>query len=164
MVEMKEERYWWEYETDLGKVFIGADRRAIIRVSLVEIVGQGWLRRRTLLLDKANRQLGEYLAGERKKFDLPLRLEGTVWQRRVWAVLQTIPYGERWSYKMVAERVGNGRAARAVGGANNKNPIPILVACHRVVGAGGGLVGYSWGLEIKKKLLGLEKIWQKKGE
>jgi O-6-methylguanine DNA methyltransferase len=118
-----------------------------------------------LLLDKASQQLREYLVGERKEFDLPLRLEGTVWQRRVWAVLQTIPYGERWSYKMVAEKAGNGKAVRAVGGANNKNPIPILVACHRVVGAGGGLVGYGWGLEIKKKLLKLEKMWrERKGE
>jgi methylated-DNA-[protein]-cysteine S-methyltransferase len=154
---MKKGRYFWEEETVLGKVFIGESGGAVVRVSLEQFEGGEWKREKTLLLGKAGEQLKEYLVGERREFNLPLRLEGTEWQKRVWAVLQTIPYGERWSYKMVAEKVGNGKAVRAVGGANNKNPVPIVVACHRVVGADGSLVGYRWGLGVKKKLLELEK-------
>ena len=101
-------------------------------------------------------QISEYLAGRRREFDLPLKAAGTDFQRKVWEVLSSIPYGERRSYKQVAAQVGNPRAVRAVGMANNRNPLPIVVPCHRVVGSDGKLVGYAGGLGIKEFLLGLE--------
>jgi len=110
-----------------------------------------------LLLIQAATQLEEYLSGSRKQFDLPLNLIGTEFQKNVWTILQTIPYGEHWSYKQVAIAIGKPTAARAVGMANNKNPIPIIVPCHRVIGANGDLVGYAGGLVIKEHLLKLEK-------
>jgi methylated-DNA-[protein]-cysteine S-methyltransferase len=108
---------------------------------------------------EARRQLSEYFAGERREFEVPLRLEGTEWQRRVWSELTRIPYGETRSYGEVAvaacERTG-ARAARAVGAANHRNPVAIIVPCHRVVGADGTLVGFAGGLEVKRRLLDLE--------
>jgi methylated-DNA-[protein]-cysteine S-methyltransferase len=111
----------------------------------------------TPLIRKAAKQLNEYLAGRRKTFELPLDPEGTPFQKAVWKTLTGIPYGESRTYKDIAETVGNPKACRAVGMANNKNPIAILIPCHRVIGAGGKLVGYAGGLDIKKKLLELEK-------
>lgn len=111
----------------------------------------------TPLLKKAAKEIGEYLAGRRKLFDLPLNAAGTDFQKAVWAVLREIPYGQTRNYKEVAEMIGNPNAARAVGLANNKNPIVIVIPCHRVIGANGKLVGYAAGLDIKEKLLQLEK-------
>lgn len=111
----------------------------------------------TPLLKAAAEQLEEYLSGERKSFDLPLNPKGTEFQKKVWNVLKTIPYGETRSYKQVAEAVGKPAAARAVGMANNRNPIMIVVPCHRVIGANGDLVGYGGGLDLKARLLKLEK-------
>ncbi|MFD3261406.1 tRNA epoxyqueuosine(34) reductase QueG [Paenibacillus lentus] len=101
-------------------------------------------------------QLRAYFAGERHSFDLALDLQGTEFQRRVWAALLDIPYGAAVSYKSIAENIGQPKAVRAVGGANNKNPLPIIVPCHRVIGSGGALVGYGGGLSIKESLLSLE--------
>ena len=103
------------------------------------------------------RQLDEYFAGTRRIFDFPYRLNGTPFQKKVWAALCEIPYGETRSYKDIAEAVGSPKAFRAVGMANHANPIFIAVPCHRVIGAGGALVGYGGGLEMKKALLKLEK-------
>lgn len=111
----------------------------------------------TELLLKAEQELLEYFAGKRKEFDLPLHLEGTPFQLKVWNALLTIPYGETRSYKEIAESIGNEKACRAVGMANNRNSVMILVPCHRVIGADGGLVGYGGGLPLKEKLLELEK-------
>ncbi|MBJ7354427.1 MAG: methylated-DNA--[protein]-cysteine S-methyltransferase [Thermoleophilaceae bacterium] len=102
-------------------------------------------------------QLNEYFAGERDAFDLPLRPEGTEFQRAVWRALEAIPYGETRSYGEIAVAVGRPRAARAVGMANNRNPIAVIVPCHRVIGAGGALVGYAGGLERKTWLLAHER-------
>ena len=102
------------------------------------------------------RQLGEYFAGERTAFDLPLSLHGTPFQRRVWEELTRIPYGETVSYGELAERIGRPSASRAVGLANGKNPVGIIVPCHRVVGSGGDLTGYGGGLDRKRRLLELE--------
>jgi len=104
---------------------------------------------------RAAEQLAEYFRGERKRFDLPLRLEGTPFRRRVWQELTTIPYGETITYGQLAARVGDPKACRAVGQANHHNPISIIVPCHRVVGA-NGLTGYGGGLEKKRALLELE--------
>ena len=109
------------------------------------------------LIKKVFSQLDEYFAGKRKDFDLPLNLDGTDFQKNVWNELQKIPYGETISYKTLSERVkGNPKASRAVGNANGKNPVAIIVPCHRVVAHDGSLGGYSLGLEMKKKLLELE--------
>lgn len=108
-------------------------------------------------LSLAATQLGEYFAGKRHSFDLPLDMRGTEFQRKVWKALLEIPYGTAVSYKSIAERIGQPKAVRAVGGANNKNPLPIVVPCHRVIGSGGALVGYGGGLSIKESLLSLER-------
>ncbi|MDR2655587.1 MAG: methylated-DNA--[protein]-cysteine S-methyltransferase [Oscillospiraceae bacterium] len=109
------------------------------------------------LLLEAERQLILYLDGKLKRFDLSLSPQGTLFRQKVWFALQQIPYGETWSYKRLAEHIGRPGAFRAVGGANNKNPIPIVIPCHRVIGTDGSLVGYGLGLELKQKLLDLEK-------
>ena len=110
----------------------------------------------TPLLEKAARQLEEYFAGQRKVFSLPLAPKGTEFQLRVWQALLQIPYGETRSYGELAAMVGNPKACRAVGGANHRNPLSILIPCHRVVGTGGSLTGYAGGLAIKEFLLKLE--------
>ncbi|MFF3340039.1 methylated-DNA--[protein]-cysteine S-methyltransferase [Streptomyces flavidovirens] len=112
--------------------------------------------RATGILGEAVRQLDAYFAGELKEFDLELSLDGTPFQRGVWAQLQQIPYGETWTYGQLAERLGNPAASRAVGLANGKNPVGIIVPCHRVVGAAGSLTGYGGGLERKRRLLAFE--------
>ncbi|MCQ6551715.1 methylated-DNA--[protein]-cysteine S-methyltransferase [Streptomyces sp. C10-9-1] len=107
--------------------------------------------------DEAARQLGAYFAGERTAFDLPLHLAGTPFQRRVWECLLRIPYGETRSYGELAGELGGKGASRAVGLANGRNPIGIIVPCHRVVGSSGGLTGYGGGLDRKRRLLALER-------
>lgn len=101
-------------------------------------------------------QLRAYFTGELKHFDLPLAPAGTEFQRKVWSALQGIPYGETRSYGELAIEVGNGKASRAVGAANGKNPIPVIIPCHRVVGSDGGLTGFGGGIETKQRLLELE--------
>lgn len=105
----------------------------------------------------AKKQLDEYFSGTRKTFNLPIEITGTAFQKRVWTALCDIPYGETRSYKEIAMAIGNGKAARAVGMANNKNPVTIVIPCHRVIGSNGRLVGYAGGLAMKEKLLELER-------
>jgi len=111
----------------------------------------------SVVLKEAERQLAEYFAGERTDFELPLAAEGTPFQRRVWAALCDIPYGETISYGELARRIGQPTASRAVGLANGKNPISIVVPCHRVIGSSGKLIGYGGGLDRKQTLLELEQ-------
>lgn len=111
----------------------------------------------TDFLKEVQAQLGAYFQGQREVFDLPLNPKGTDFQKKVWLALQQIPYGETASYGEIARAVGTPKGARAVGMANNRNPISIVVPCHRVIGADGKLVGYGGGLEKKIFLLGLEK-------
>lgn len=108
------------------------------------------------LFERVIEQLRAYFAGELKQFDLPLAPTGTEFQRKVWSALQGIPYGETRSYGELAREVGNGNASRAVGAANGQNPIPVIIPCHRVIGAGGSLTGFGGGLETKQHLLELE--------
>lgn len=110
----------------------------------------------TALLRQAADQLGEYFAGTRRTFDLPLSPAGTAFQRRVWAALTAIPYGETRSYQEIAARAGCPKGFRAVGLANHRNPLPIFIPCHRVVGKDGSLTGYAGGLDRKRFLLELE--------
>ncbi|HBF36039.1 MAG TPA: methylated-DNA--[protein]-cysteine methyltransferase, partial [Firmicutes bacterium] len=107
--------------------------------------------------DAAN-QLQSYLTGKQKIFTLPLAPAGTGFMLQVWQQLQKIPYGETRSYQAIARAIGNPKAARAVGLANNRNPLPIFIPCHRVIGANGHLTGYRGGLSLKEKLLELEKV------
>ena len=112
----------------------------------------------TPLLARGKEELLAYLAGERRDFDLPLAPQGTPFQRKVWSALADIPYGQTITYGELARRVGGPKGSRAVGQANHRNPLPILLPCHRVVGANGTLTGYGGGLELKEWLLRLEGI------
>lgn len=113
--------------------------------------------RETPLLKEAKAQLDAYFAGRLKAFELPLAPAGTEFQMKVWNALCSIPYGETITYGQLAERIGNANASRAVGMANSRNPLPVFIPCHRVVGTGGKLTGYTGGLDIKVKLLQLEQ-------
>ena len=115
----------------------------------------------THVLKEAQKQLNEYFEGRRKIFNLPLNPAGTEFQHKVWSALKEIPYGEIRTYKQIAEQIGNPSACRAVGMANHKNPIMIVVPCHRVIGSNGALTGYASGVDIKEKLLDLEKLISK---
>ena len=147
--------------TDIGILTLIADGEALVGV---HFGGEGGSPRSpepaerggSPLLTDAARQIGEYLRGERRDFDVPIRLEGTDFQLLVWNALRTIPYGETRTYAEVAAQIGRPRAVRAVGGANHRNPLPLIVPCHRVVGANGALVGFGGGLEVKRRLLELE--------
>ena len=109
------------------------------------------------IIKEAAKQLDEYFKGKRKEFDLPINPQGTDFQRKVWEALKQIPYGETKTYKQIAQTINKPNACRAVGQANNKNPIWIIIPCHRVIGASGKLTGYGGGLEMKQRLLEIEK-------
>jgi len=120
---------------------------------------EGWVEKADAgPMPEAIRQLRDYFQGTRREFDLPLRLQGTAFQRRVWDALTEIPYGATWSYGELAQRIDNPKASRAVGLANGRNPISIVVPCHRVIGADGSLTGYGGGLERKRWLLAHEGL------
>lgn len=146
---------YFVYNTPLGRLTIASNGRAITHVLFGDCKLPGE-RRATALTNLASNQLQEFLAGRRKKFDLPLEPEGTDFQKQVWSALRDIPYGQTRSYAELAKAIGKPSSARAVGMANNRNPICIIVPCHRVIGANGKLVGYAAGLHIKKWLLELE--------
>jgi methylated-DNA-[protein]-cysteine S-methyltransferase len=144
--------------TPIGELLLTADEDgALTAVHLPNRHPEtlGW-ERDDLALAEARRQLSEYFAGERTAFDLPLRPAGAPFQLRVWEALLRIPYGETASYGELARELGHPGAARAVGAANGRNPLAIVVPCHRVIGASGSLTGYAGGLECKRALLDLE--------
>ncbi|MFR8257249.1 MAG: methylated-DNA--[protein]-cysteine S-methyltransferase [Oscillospiraceae bacterium] len=141
-------------ETPIGALTLTASADA---VTAVRFGAQG-ARDASALLDAAEAQLHEYFARTRRTFDLPLDPRGTAFELRVWTALRTIPYGETRSYGAIAAAIGSPQAARAVGMANHRNPLPILIPCHRVIGADGSLTGYAGGLETKRRLLALEGI------
>lgn len=145
------------YQTELGVIGIEENGTALTKVYF----GEGKLQdeadlRETALLQEAGRQVKAYLAGVRNDFTLPLAPQGTDFQQRVWAALQEIPYGETRTYGELAVQVGCPQGARAVGLANNKNPLLLFIPCHRVVGATGKMVGYAGGIAAKEYLLKLE--------
>lgn len=153
-------RYFIELDAPIGIVRIIEEDGFIVSVHTmqeIESMFDDIVYRETEVLLSAKKQLEEYFAGIRKNFDLPLKPKGTPFQLLVWEQLKQIPYGETRSYGEIAKAIGNPKASRAVGGANNKNPIGIIVPCHRVIGANGKLVGYAGGLDMKEKLLMLEK-------
>jgi methylated-DNA-[protein]-cysteine S-methyltransferase len=141
-------------ETPLGPLWLASDGQAIVEVRFAELSG---LPGNAPCLDRAAGQFEEYFAGERTEFDLPLRPAGTEFQRRVWDLLREIPFGRTASYGDLARRLGDRKLTRAVGSANGRNPISILIPCHRVVGVQGELTGYAGGLERKRALLELEQ-------
>jgi len=146
------------YHTDIGKIGIEENGASITKLYFNgETIQKNEIAHETALLREAGKQMMEYLAGKRKLFDLPIAPSGTSFQQKVWKALLEIPYGETQSYGEIAERIEQKKAYRAVGMANNKNPIPIFIPCHRVIGANGKLVGYGGGIEIKEYLLNLEK-------
>lgn len=150
-----------EFKTNIGIIQITEEDGKIIRLSLLKdtadtaafVDGMG---EETPVLNKARKEILEFFDGKRKYFDLPLNPKGTEFQKNVWNALLQIPYGEVKSYKDIACMIGNPKGCRAVGMANNRNPIPIIIPCHRVIGSNGSLVGYAYGLDIKEKLLALE--------
>lgn len=143
----------------VGVLELTSDGSALTEVLFVD---DGELRPETRDLDtdpvlqRTVAQLTEYFDGERTEFDLPLTLAGTAFQKQVWSTLLDIPYAATWSYAELAQRIGQPNAFRAVGAANGQNPIPVIVPCHRVVGANGSLTGYGGGLDRKRTLLQLE--------
>lgn len=141
-------------KTPIGPLTLEADENAVTAIRF----SAGGAQDASPLLDAAEAQLREYFAGARRTFDLPLAPHGTAFQQRVWAALRTIPYGETRTYGELAAAIDSPNASRAVGMANHRNPIPIIIPCHRVIGANGTLTGYAGGLEIKRRLLALEGI------
>ena len=153
--------YWHEMRSPIGPLLLAGDGS---RIKIIHFQAgprprgpqRGWVANRRAF-DTAVAQLEAYFEGRRQSFDLPLAPEGTPFQRAVWQALTEIPYGETISYGELARRIGKPHASRAVGLANGANPLPIVVPCHRVIGADGSLTGFGGGLDIKRKLLSLER-------
>lgn len=145
------------YESPIGSILIEEANNAITKIQLVKKVINS-ICYSSSLEKKTAKQLREYFEGKRKEYDIPLSLKGTEFQKNVWEALNQIPYGQTRSYKEIAATIGNERASRAIGMANNKNPCLIVIPCHRVIGSNKALVGYALGLDIKEKLLNLEKL------
>lgn len=154
-----------DIESPVGRIRIAADDAGLRRIDLVgddEPAPSDW-RRADAALAEAARQLREYFAGSRTRFELPLAPEGTDFDRRTWQALLTIPHGETISYAELARRVGSPGASRAVGRANGRNPLAIVIPCHRVIASDGTLGGYAGGLPMKRKLLDLESRQERLG-
>lgn len=146
------------YETAFGEMGIAEENGSITHVFFGSTVRpDAYELCETPILQQAKAQLDAYFAGTLREFDLPLAPVGTEFERTVWEALRTIPYGETRSYGQIAAQIGSPNAARAVGRANGRNPISIIVPCHRVIGASGTLTGYAGGLPMKEKLLTLER-------
>ena len=143
------------YESSFGPVRMDYEGNVLLRLRTVEPTEETG--ERTQLTQEVFRQLQEYFSGQRTEFDFPYELRGTQFQKKVWAALETIPYGQTCTYGDIARRVGSPNAVRAVGAANGKNPMWSVVPCHRVVGANGTLTGYAGGIDMKRRLLELEQ-------
>lgn len=153
MMDSKKHPYCF-CKTALGLIRIEEDQYGITSLKFVDEEADPVLENgKGIYLGDAKAQILEYFEGRRKSFDIPLSMKGTEFQKRVWSALRRIPYGETRSYQEIAEMVGNRKAARAVGMANNRNPIAIIVPCHRVIGKNGKLVGYAGGVNKKQYLL-----------
>lgn len=149
-------KYCYPYKIGICQLWICEENQCITKVSFRE-PAEHYEEKDTNLIREAARQIDEYLDGQRTEFNLPLNPEGTPFQKSVWTALQKVRFGETRTYKQIAEEIGNPKACRAVGLANNRNPIAIIIPCHRIIGADGKLTGYAGGLEIKEMLLSLER-------
>ena len=152
--------YYCYFDTPIGELLLAGEDSALSMIgfpkgSMRREPEADWIFNETQLAD-VSQQLREYFSGERREFDLPLKLSGTEFQVSVLEALQDIPYGETTSYGEIAKRIGRPKAVRAVGAANGRNPIPIIVPCHRVIGSTGDLTGFGGGLDTKEALLRLE--------
>lgn len=158
---MKQENlYYASMQSPIGKLHLVSDDYALLSIGLGGAKPPLKFKtspKATGVLNEAVAQLSEYFRGERKKFDLPLKMSGTDFQLNAWKSLSRIPYGKTISYREQAEKIGASKAFRAVGSANGRNPLPIIVPCHRVVAADGTLGGYAGGLKVKALLLDLER-------
>lgn len=171
--------FYYEYESPVGRVRLVEKDGALTALSLAgksspnaflrkgeltyeeagaRLAASGAVCQETELIQKAHEELGEYFSGKRREFTVPLRPEGTPFQEKVWQALRTIPYGETRTYGQIAAQIGNPKASRAVGMGNHKNPIAIMIPCHRVIGADGSMTGYGGGLDIKEFLLKREGV------
>ncbi len=153
---------YWRTASPVGPLFLAASEKGLVRLEFegrVQKINSGTaaLQESESALAPYLRELDEYFAGERKEFSIPLDLRGTEFQLKCWNALLNIPYGEIRSYRDMAQAIGHPRAYRAVGMSNNRNPVAIIVPCHRVIACGGSLCGYGGGLDIKRKLLDLER-------
>jgi methylated-DNA-[protein]-cysteine S-methyltransferase len=152
--------HYCDVATPVGRLLLAGDDEGLRRISFQNGThaaepAEGWQRAEAPFRE-AIAQLEAYFAGQLRRFDLALAPEGTPFQREVWSLLETIPYGETVSYGEMARQLGRSNAQRAVGAANGRNPIPIVIPCHRVIGADGSLTGFGGGLAIKRTLLMLE--------
>lgn len=150
----------WHYAFDIGEIGIVDNGFGISKVFFKDEskkILDNYIKEETPLIQKTSKQLGEYFKGIRKNFDVPLSINGTGFQSKVWNELKLIPYGKTVAYEEIAVKIESPKACRAVGMANNKNPICIIIPCHRVIGKNDSLVGYASGIKIKKYLLDLEK-------
>lgn len=147
--------YFCKYQFENISLYLIATETHLINIQFTQ--PQKALLQTTELLSMATIQLDEYFQGKRTTFSLPFKLTGTPFQLAVWKELQNIPYGKTTSYKEIAQKINKPKAYRAVGMANNKNPLPIIIPCHRVIGSNGKLIGYAGGLKLKNYLLELEK-------
>ncbi|MDD3393564.1 MAG: methylated-DNA--[protein]-cysteine S-methyltransferase [Anaerotignum sp.] len=145
------------YDSPVGTLILGEEDGFLTRVSFHEELKAPFVVEKTPLLEETAQQLTAFFQGERTIFALPLNPKGTAFQKKVWQALQDIPYGVTASYGEIARKIDNPKGSRAVGMANNKNPIAIIIPCHRVIGSKGKLVGYGGGLDKKVFLLELEK-------
>lgn len=165
------------HKTEIGEVVLGSFRgklcllgfrgkevRRTVDAKIKKALNAEFVERDDEILEKTRRQLDEYFKGLRRKFDIPVLMVGTDFQKRVWDVLMKVPYGDTATYLKVAKDLGNERAVRAVGNANAANPISIIVPCHRIIGGDGDLVGYGGGLSVKRQLLELERSNTRAGD
>lgn len=161
--------FWQTFESSWGEILIVCNHKGLIRVTLPNASVSKELNllsksretiltfKDTALIQQTKKQLDEYFRGTRQTFRLEFDIQGTDFQKRVWKELQRIPFGETRSYQDIARAINHVKAARAVGMANNKNPLPLVIPCHRVIGKNGDLVGFGGGLSLKKKMLDFEK-------
>ena len=149
--------YFLEVESPIGPLLLTCNDEGLTSLHMGGGKPPAGTTRGHAILEKARKQLDEYFAGKRRDFELPLAAEGTPFQRKVWKALCTIPFAATVSYGEIARKVGKPQASRAVGGANNRNPIGIIVPCHRVIGADGSLTGYGGGMKRKQWLLEHER-------
>ncbi len=153
--------YFTKYKINSYELFLTASDDCLLSVEFIQTENTFNMFNMTCtqnsVLSMAIQQLDEYFAGSRQTFHLPLQLHGTAFQRNVWHELINIPYGSTATYKELAERMGKPKAFRAVGNACNKNPFPIIIPCHRVIGSSGSMTGYAGGIELKNFLLNLEQ-------
>lgn len=150
-------KHHFYFQTVVGELLIADKGDCITQISFFRKPDSDSIEMETPVTTEAYRQVVEYLQGKRRQFTLRLSPQGTAFQQQVWKALQTIPYGETRTYGQIAAQIGCPRASRAVGMANHRNPLAIVIPCHRVIGSDGKLTGYAGGLGIKQKLLDIER-------